>query len=337
MSTDTGPARPPWRLLFGVPLAVTLSCALLTVLVAAVSGLPLRDPDGFLGPSYVRLPVIVAAMIGLDVLPRVLRQRPGLRRVPRCVAEVLRTRWTRPRLAVVAAGLASFYLAYVAYRNLKNFLPSLRERLVDPVLMTTDRWLTGGPHPGNVLHDLLGTQLSAEVLSAVYMSFLALVPLSLAAALVWSDNLARGAWYVTALCFNWILGTVTYYVAPSLGPVYVRPSVFTDLPRTAVTDLQEKLYGDRLEVLADPRATDAVHGIAAFASLHVSIAFTAALITHRTGTSAPARAVAWAYLVLTVLATVYFGWHYLLDVPAGLAVGAGSVWLAARATDPLPQ
>lgn len=320
-------------MLFGVPLTVTLSFAVLTVLVSAVTGLPLRDPDGFLGPSYVRLPLIVAVMIAFDVLPRALRQRPGLRRFPRSVAEVLRLRWTRPRLAVAVAGLASFYLSYVAYRNLKSFLPFLRERLVDPVLVATDRRLTAGLDPGDVLHDLLGTQLSAEILSAVYMSFLALVPLSLAAALVWSDNLARGAWYATALSFNWILGTVTYYVAPSLGPVYVQPSVFSDLPPTAVADLQEKLHDNRLEVLADPRATDAVHGIAAFASLHVSIAFTAALITHRASRSALARTVVWIYVVLTALATIYFGWHYLLDVPAGLLVGAVSVWSAGLATN----
>ena len=40
----------------------------------------------------------------------------------------------------------------------------------------------------------------------------------------------------------------------------------------------------------------------------------------------------WVYLALVVVSTVYFGWHYLIDVPAGMAIGAGAVWLGAWAT-----
>ena len=32
-----------------------------------------------------------------------------------------------------------------------------------------------------------------------------------------------------------------------------------------------------------------------------------------------------------MLATVYYGWHYVLDVNAGFALGAVSVWLASKA------
>jgi hypothetical protein len=40
--------------------------------------------------------------------------------------------------------------------------------------------------------------------------------------------------------------------------------------------------------------------------------------------------------VLTILATVYFGWHYLVDDVAGLGIGAFAVWLAWRATGGVP-
>jgi hypothetical protein len=324
--------RQPWRHFFGVPLTAASVFAALTVLTAVAAGLPLRDPDRLMGPSYLRLPVIVAAMIALDVLPRALRQRPTPQQLVCTIMETARSRWSPSRLAVATAGLASFYLAYVAYRNLKSFLPFLQQRLTDPALTAADRWLTGGTDPAEVLHHLLGTGFSAGVLSTVYVSFLLFVPVSLTAALIWCEDLARGAWYATALSLNWILGTLTYYALPSLGPVYADPSSFAELPRTPVTTLQETLLHNRVEVLADPHTTTAMHGIAAFASLHVSIVFTAALITHRLGAPTVVRAVMWIYLALTGLATIYFGWHYLLDVPAGLAVGAASVFLAARAT-----
>ncbi|PVE19177.1 inositol phosphorylceramide synthase [Arthrobacter sp. Bz4] len=334
MTVNTKPTQEitPWRGLFGIPLITTVTFMGLMLITAVISGLPVRDPDGFLGPSYVRLPLIVFLVMIADVVPRVIAQRPSVKGMLGTAGGVIKSRWTLQRIAAITAGMASFYLAYVAYRNLKSFLPFLRDRLTDSMLVTTDRWFAGGGNPGDVLHDLLGTGFAAEFLSVVYVSFLIFVPVSLAVAMVWSDDLSRGAWYVSALCFNWILGTAAYYLLPSLGPIYVEESSFTDLPVTATSDLQDSLYDNRLAVLVDPHATESVQGIAAFASLHVSIVFTAALMAQLVRLPRPVRWLLWAYVALTGLATVYFGWHYILDVPAGLAIGGLSVWLAALAT-----
>ncbi|MCC3302789.1 phosphatase PAP2 family protein [Arthrobacter sp. zg-Y895] len=331
MTIEAGSVRPAWRRLFGVPLIVSVIFTVVMLVTAVVTGLPVRDPEGFLGPSYVRLPLMVLLMIAADVVPRVFARRRELGGVGAATSDVLRTRWSGPRLAVAVAGLITFYLAYMSYRNLKSFLPFLQDHLTDRLLEESDKWLAGGNYPGDVLHELLGTGFSADLLSGVYMLFMVFVPVSLAAALVWSNNLQRGAWYATALSFNWILGTVSYYALPSLGPVYYDAAPFSDLPETAVSGLQDSLYENRIEVLANPLATDAVHGIAAFASLHTSIVFTAALVAHLTRLPKVARWVMWIYVLLTTLATVYFGWHYVLDVFAGLALGAVSVWLAAKA------
>ena len=98
-----------------------------------------------------------------------------------------------------------------------------------------------------------------------------------------------------------------------------------------MSDLQDTLYENRAEVLTNPFATENVHGIAAFASLHVSIVFTAALVAHLTRLPKTVRWIMWIYTALTMLATVYFGWHYVLDVIAGFALGGLSVWLASKA------
>ena len=88
----------------------------------------------------------------------------------------------------------------------------------------------------------------------------------------------------------------------------------------------------RVEVLTDPWATGALHGIGAFASLHVAIVFTGALVAHRMGLAPLVRWGMWVFFGLTTLSTVYFGWHYLLDDVAGLGIGWCSVWLAGIAT-----
>lgn len=332
MVVHTSRARPSWVQLFGISLTVTISFALLAVLVAVVNDLPVRDPDGLFGPSWVRLPLIVAGMVAADFVPRAVVQARRGASLRDAVQQVFTARWPRNRLAVVAAGLATFYLAYVAYRNLKSFLPFVRRTLEDKWLLESDEWLTFGNHPGDLLHELLGTGLTAEALSSAYIFFLFFVPFSLAASLVWSNDLARGAWYVNALSFNWILGTASYYALPSLGPIYVERFRFEDLPPTGVSGLQRSLLNNRVDVMADPHATQAVHGIAAFASLHVSIVFTAALVAHLVRMPALLRAALWLFVLLTVLATVYFGWHYVLDVIAGFALGGVAVWLARLAT-----
>ncbi|MCW2777573.1 MAG: beta-carotene 15,15-monooxygenase [Frankiales bacterium] len=326
-AVDLSPARP-----YAAAVAVAAVSAVLTVTGAAVLGLPIRDPDGVAGPSWIRLPGIVLVFLALDVVPRALlarREAGGLRAAYR---EVVATRWTRERLALVGVGLGSFYVSYVAYRNLKGFLPFARDGVDDTWLLTLDRVFLLGHDPSAVLHTLLGTGVSAHVLSFVYVAFLFFVPLSLGASLVWSRDATRGAWYVTALTSCWTLGALSYYLVPSLGPVYARPRMFKDLPVTSVTHLQESLLANRVEVLTDPWATQALHGIGAFASLHVAVVLTAALIVQRMGLSPVLRVTMWVYFVLTVLSTIYFGWHYVLDDIAGAGIGWVSVWFAGRAT-----
>jgi membrane-associated phospholipid phosphatase len=42
--------------------------------------------------------------------------------------------------------------------------------------------------------------------------------------------------------------------------------------------------------------------------------------------------IAWACLVLTVIATVYLGWHFFVDTIGGAVLGSAAVWIAALGT-----
>ena len=316
-----------------IPSAVlAVASAAIALAAAAALDLPLRDPDNAAGPMYVRLPAMVALLLAIDVLPRALARRRAGGGLVAAMRGVVLERWSRPRMKLVLVGLVSFYLTYVAYRNLKGFLPFAREGTADEALLALDASLTFGAAPATVLHSVLGTGIAAHVLSAVYVSFLAFVPLSLGIALVWSRRLRSGYLYVTVLCLNWLLGALSYYLLPSLGPVFAEPRIFADLPATSVTQLQEMLASDRRSVLGDPYASERVHAIAGFASLHVAIVFSAALVAHLLDLHALVRRGLWVFLALTTVSTIYFGWHYLVDDVAGLVIGALAVWLGALAT-----
>jgi hypothetical protein len=320
------------RRAYGLAVALAVLMGGASIAAAWVLDLPLRDPDGNFAPSWVRLPLIVLGCFVADVVPRGIYRARGLRGARVHFRAVLRERWTRDRISLIVVGLGSFYLTYVGYRNLKSFLPWIREHTYDGALAQFDRIITFGIEPATILHTILGTGFSAHVLSLCYVAYLAFVPVSLAAWLVWSRNIAGGLWYTTALCVNWTLGLLSYYLIPSWGPAFVTPALFHDLPGTAVRDLQAELWAHRYEAISDPNATEVISSIAGFASLHVSVVFTAALITHMTVRNVWTRRVMWAYLPITVVATLYFGWHYIADDIAGMVIGLVAVWVGARVT-----
>jgi PAP2 superfamily len=329
---DASAARAVRDSAYGMAVAVALTMGAVAVGCAVYLGLPLRDPDGFLGPTYIRLPVLVALLLAADVVPRALIRVRSVRAVPRQILLVARERWPWRRLRPALIGLVAFYGTYVSYRNLKHFLPLLRPDLVDDELLRLDRWMAGGVAPAQILHDVLGTGVAAYVLSWVYLAFLMFVPASLALALVSRGRSREASWYVTALCLNWSLGTASYYVLPSRGPVYAQPELFWGLPDTGTSQLQASLLNSRWLVLTDPQGTERIQSIAAFASLHVSIIFTAALLAQLTLRSSTVRALLWTFFALTVTATIYFGWHYMVDDIAGLAIGGAAVVLAGWGT-----
>lgn len=295
-------------------------------------GIPVRDPDGFLGPSYVRLPLIVLLFFAANIVPTALK-RHGIKRFPQGVAKIIREEWTWKRLIYILIGLGSFYTCYVSYRNLKSYLPVLRENvLFDHRMLELDHYLTFGHNPATILHNLLGTNIvTASVLSYVYVAYLMLIPLTLGAFLVWGKDLSLGAWYATTLSLNWVLGALSYYLVPTLGPAFAQPQSYLDLPDTGASALQRSLFRAGAGFKEDPSGHN-IYGIAGFASLHVSVVLAAALFFGRAGLNRIIRYTAWVYVVLVVFATIYFGWHYIADDVAGALIGWVSVSLGAWAT-----
>jgi hypothetical protein len=315
---------------FAVVLSLLLAVA--AVAVAATYHLPLRDPDGVVVPTYVRLPIILFLAFLTDVVPRAAWRGRSLTRFPRTLLAVVRERWTWQHTRFALVGLGAWYLTYAAFRNLKSFVPFVNRSLWDEPLERFDRFLFLGHDPASVLHGVFGTGWAAHFFSFVYVAWIVFVPVSLVVALVWSRDRIGGEWYVTAVAVDWVLGVATYFLVPTLGPVYTQPQDFAALPHTYVSTLQESMIQDRFTVLHDPFSTHAVQTIAAFASLHVGIMVTVCLMVGLLGMQRWLRVSMWLFLAVTVVATVYLGWHYFADALAGAVLGAAGVWIAALGT-----
>jgi hypothetical protein len=291
---------------------------------------PMRDPDGFLGPAYIRLPLIAVLFFAVGIVPSAIRN-VGIRHCLAEIRRIWREEWNWRRVGNILAGLISFYICYVSYRNLKSDLPQVRSHRYDKELLDLDNWMSFGHDPARLLHDFLGTSFSAQVLSVIYVAYLPLIPLTLGAFLVWGKDMSLGAWYATALSLNWVLGVMSYYSLPTLGPAFYEPQRFLDLPDTSAAQLQRSLFRAAGRFYQDPSG-GSTYGIAGFASLHVSVVVSACLFLRATRQKRAIQIIGWVYLGLVVLATVYFGWHYIADVFAGAFIGWAAVVIGAWAT-----
>ena len=193
------PSPSRWGVLARLPylssVLVALGMLAATFLVAELTRLPIQDPDSVVAyrSRVFIIGVSLLLFLMLDVVVRgAIRAnwKPGRMRAE--IADVWRTRWTHKRMLVAVTAIVSFYITYFAYRNLKSFLPVLRDANFDAALLDLDRALLGGNDPAALLHSILGTGVASQVLSSVYLLYLTFVPLSVVAAVAWTRRVAAG-------------------------------------------------------------------------------------------------------------------------------------------------
>jgi hypothetical protein len=223
----------------------------------------------------------------------------------------------------IAAGLVAYFVVYLCYRNLKSWDVFRAPR--DAMLERWDHWLFLGHSPAVLLHDLLGQDVAARVLTDLYESFSNVVTLALVAALAFTPTVRSAYVFVVSAMWAWILGVGTYYLIPSLGPFHQSPQDFAGLTRTSIQSTQAQYVAQRDQLLAHPHAADGFAQISAFASLHCAMTFLIFLMARWYGL----RALSWIaglFFACTVVATVYLGWHFAVDDLAGILIA----WVAVQ-------
>ena len=292
-----------------------------TAIKSDAIGIPLRDPGGsmFRG-RLASMAVLLAVFAVADVAVRAVRAGPSARQL----AASARERLTARRLALIAGALLAYQIVYVCYRNLKSWDAFNTPR--DDDLLSLEKWLFFGHSPAVLLHDLLGQDVAAHVLAAIYDSFSSFVLIAVVASVVFTRQIRDGYVFVTAGAILWILGVIAYYLVPTIGPFWSAPGEFAGLDRTGVTSAQETYVAARAHLLQNPGAGDAFSSLSAFASLHTAFTFLILLsaYVYRLRLLSIVLAV---YFAGVVVATIYFGWHFVLDDIAGCAMAALALYL----------
>lgn len=294
----------------------------ITLARSAALGIPLRDPDGTILRNRLTTAaeLAVLAILADSLVRAVLARRRG-----EGAWSAVRQRWNGARLVLVASGLLGYHAVYFCYRNLKSWDTYNTPRDTD--LLAFDKALFLGNHPAVLLHDLLGRDTAADVLAFVYRSFTYLIVASVVGCLVLMPRIRQGYLMLFAATWAWILGLAGYYLIPSLGPFASAPQEFAGLRPTAITATQAKYLAERAQMLHDPSVSGAFQSISAFPSLHVGVTTTVLLVAWVYGFRRVAAALG-VFLVGTMLATIYFGWHFVSDDIAGVVLAISAVTLS---------
>lgn len=226
-------------------------------------------------------------------------------------------------------------LTSFAYSWLKVTLPLLRpDVLYDDVLFRVETALHAGVNPGRLLQGLFPYAALWQALDRWYAVFI----YSVLGGMAWFASVLsprERARFAMGFALLWILGAWWYFAMPSLGPCYVLKDDYAEVRAAmpAQSALMDGLYVHFGRIRAFPRHPEGTDiypylGIAAMPSLHVAAQAFFALFARRRS-----RALYLLYgaaTVLTMFAAVVSGWHYAIDVYAGLLLAWGCARLGER-------
>ncbi len=235
-----------------------------------------------------------------------------------------RTIWFTPRRVVTGLSVMILIpLFFSFFTSAKNLIPFIHPFSWDPTFAEWDRVLHFGKQPWEWLHPFLKAAIITSVISFIYKLWF----FSKYMVIFWQafslkrPNL-RSQFFITMI-LAWILnGFILATIFSSAGPCYFG-HFYPDLPNPYAGLMNFLRDSDKVSPVFDlwamdylinaynTKTTNLFSGIAAFPSMHVSIAFLNVLLGWRVSRG-------WGiffsvYMLFVVVGSVHIGWHYALD------------------------
>lgn len=204
-----------------------------------------------------------------------------------------------------------------SYTNLKPAIPLINAALYDELLFRWDSAILQILSFGGVLTFPHHSTITV-FFDNVYFQMWTLACITLA--ITFRDRL--NFWRLTSSwCLAFGLSIPVSFLFPSLGPAFYKPELFSHIDGTNSAKLMSSLLEHYVTFKMNPMETSIVsgNGIMAMPSLHCTLVYLSIIVLRK---SLPSIGfVLWGFLFLYIIATVYLGWHYLIDGLAGILLG----------------
>jgi membrane-associated phospholipid phosphatase len=213
------------------------------------------------------------------------------------------------------------------FQSLETYTGVIRETSIDQALYEADIWLFG-VEP-TVWLSSYSTPLLTDYMALAYGSYF-IVPMILATMLSLRGRREDFREMTTALVLQMGIGFFLFLLFPAGPPRYYEPLVNGGFDPPVLRsyfglfELQQGAFDS-----ADPVRTRS-----AFPSLHCSLALLTLIYSYRFSEAVwPSRPRLWFRIVLVIvislwISVVYLRHHWVVDIFAGLALGATANWLA---------
>ncbi len=227
-----------------------------------------------------------------------------------------------------ARGSLLFFLAISVYTNVKVRIPLINDRLYDEVVAGLDRTLffTDFVSFGQFV---VASPVIDGFLTRTYLHdyiFMALLAFLL---FLRQDHYRLRLLFVSA-SLTYLLGVFITVAFPTLGPWLAFEENWSWMSDHPIYRIQQGLAQGWTAAREGSLDAQAFGGIAALPSLHVGHMALMFFVAWPCRSLLLYSVIMLEMTVFTTLATLAYGWHYLLDAPAGIALAFGCVKLTER-------
>lgn len=139
-----------------------------------------------------------------------------------------------------------------------------------------------------------------------------------------------------AMLFIQGFGAIAYLIMPAVGPFLFEQGLNPHITETQhyMHDVRQQIEVGGVQWLSLNESDVLMTGLGAMPSLHVGSSFVFLWFAIRHGrVLLPTYVPLFIYIVINAIAS---RWHYLIDLPVGLALAAFCIWLAHRCTREMP-
>ncbi|MFZ5475572.1 MAG: phosphatase PAP2 family protein [Myxococcota bacterium] len=229
----------------------------------------------------------------------------------------------------------AFLFAYITlYSNIKMRIPAFNPEIHDAALRAFETRLLLGVDLVEVARGLRDWPITAQTLDRVYHHDYIFMTLS--ALLLWMNAGPRHFRHLfTSMGVLYLMGVAITALWPTVGPCFTDREAYRWMHyygieswRTQETLLKYLLISRDAAEAAQPITARAFVGVAALPSLHVGHCFLLCVFAWHYH-----RKLLWVYvpvLALTWVATLVFGWHYLMDGVVAIPLVLLAVWISRR-------